>query len=67
MAEMADMERLEFVRILEANKEKEREESEMQGMQATIRHKYKEELLAQIHANEELNKKDRQVRDAGVK
>ncbi|MEW5310671.1 MAG: hypothetical protein WDW38_002447 [Sanguina aurantia] len=59
-AEMAQVEQHEFMRVLSVSRAKEAEELQQTAATLSINGRYKEELLAQIQANEEKRKKDRQ-------
>lgn len=61
-AEMAQVEQNEFMRVLAVNRAKEQDDMMQTASQITINEKYKEELLAQIRANEERDRKARQDR-----
>ncbi|KAG2428584.1 hypothetical protein HYH02_014286 [Chlamydomonas schloesseri] len=58
-AEMAKLEHDEFMRVLDVNRAKEYEELQQTVNAMTLNSKYKEELLAQIQANEERRKRER--------
>lgn len=58
-AEMAQVEHNEFMRVLAVNRAKEQEDMMQTASQLTINEKYKEELLAQIRANEERDRRAR--------
>lgn len=59
-ADMAHVEHDDFMRVLAVNRAKEADDMMQTATQLTINQKYKEELLAQIQANDEKRKKDRQ-------
>ncbi len=61
-ADMAGLEHAEFMRVLTVNRAKEQEELTQTITALNINNKYKEDLLAQIQANEEKEKRSRQVR-----
>ncbi|PNH08697.1 Coiled-coil domain-containing protein 19, mitochondrial [Tetrabaena socialis] len=60
-AEVAQLEHGEFMRVLDVNRQKEYEDLQQTVNSMTLNHKYKEELLAQIQANEERRKRERQA------
>ncbi|GLC57608.1 Cilia- and flagella-associated protein 45 [Pleodorina starrii] len=60
-AEIARLEQDEFMRVLAVNRQKEYEELQQTVNSMTLNAKYKEELLAQIQANDERRKRERQA------
>eukprot|EP00798_Chlamydomonas_sp_ICE-L_P011605 gene11605-34309_t len=60
-ADMARVERDEFVRVVTVNKAKEHDDMVMTVAKQDINHRYKEDLLTQIKVREERTKKDRQA------
>ncbi|QDZ25307.1 cilia- and flagella-associated protein 45 [Chloropicon primus] len=59
LADMAAMEELDFKRIIQANRAKDKEENHAHLQQMEIRTNHRDELLAQIQANEEFRGKER--------
>ncbi|GMH38916.1 hypothetical protein BSKO_06814 [Bryopsis sp. KO-2023] len=60
LADMAGVEQREFHRVLEANRKKEDEELQQRATTVDANLKYKEELLAQMAANDHRRSKERQ-------
>lgn len=59
-ADLAQIEHNEFMRVLAVNRAKEHDEMNATATALAINERYKEELLAQIKANEERHKKSKQ-------
>ena len=59
LADMASMEELDFKRIIQANRRKDSEEQQAREQQMDIRRNHRNELLAQIQANDEYRSKER--------
>ena len=59
LADMAAMEEQDFKRIIRANRQKDKEEDLARTQQMNVRRSHRNELLAQIEANEEQREKDR--------
>ena len=59
LADMATMEEIDFKRIISANRKKDNEERNASDQQMDIRRNHRNELLAQIQANEEYRHKER--------